>query len=90
MAQRDKPSPWQQTRSGFATRMRRRNLKAAPALTAPSDDSLHYLAAVMNRHVESRGEPSALDTNITMMPILDAARQSARTGTTLKLSALPQ
>lgn len=66
------------------------SLSAAPPLSAPNDDSLHYLAAVMNGKIESAGDLSALDTNITVMQILDAARQSARTGTTIKLSSLPQ
>jgi glucose-fructose oxidoreductase len=65
-------------------------LAVAPPLSVPNDDSLHYLAAVMNGQIESRGDPSALDTNITVIQILDAARESARTGTTIKLSALPQ
>ena len=76
-------------------RIRRKNdekesLRAAPPLTAPNDNSLHYLAAVINGQVESVGDPRALDTNIMVMQILDAARESARTGTTIKLSALPQ
>ncbi len=35
-----------------------------------------------------RGGPSALDTNVVVMQILDAARESARTGKSVKLSKL--
>ena len=60
---------------------------AAP-LSAPNDDSLHYLAAVMNGQLQPAGDLTALDTNIVVMQILDAARDSARTGRTIRLSPL--
>ena len=38
--------------------------------------------------VEDKGAPSALDTNVIVMQILDAARESARTGKTVRLTKL--
>jgi predicted dehydrogenase len=52
-------------------------------------DSLHYLAAVLNGQIEDKGDLSALDTNVVVMQILDAARESARTGKTVQLAKLP-
>jgi predicted dehydrogenase len=63
---------------------------SAPPLGAPNDDALHYLAAVMSGQLMSHGDLTALDTNMVVMQILDAARESARTGKTIKLSPLPQ
>jgi glucose-fructose oxidoreductase len=62
--------------------------QTAPPLTAPNDDSLHYLAAVMNGQLQPQGDLTALDTNIVVMQILDAARESARTGRTVRLLPL--
>ncbi len=56
----------------------------------PNDDSLHYLAAVMNGQLQPAGDLTALDTNIVVMQILDAARDSARTGRTVRLTPLAQ
>ena len=54
------------------------------------DGSLHYLAAVLNGTLKPEGDLTALDTNVIVMQILDAARESARTGKTIKLAPLPQ
>ncbi|MGH9617531.1 MAG: Gfo/Idh/MocA family oxidoreductase, partial [Acidobacteriaceae bacterium] len=62
----------------------------APSLNAPKDDSLHYLAAVLRGQIVPRGDPAALDTNIVVMQILSAARESARTGRTVQLKPLPR
>jgi glucose-fructose oxidoreductase len=62
----------------------------SPALTAPNDGSLHYLAAVLNGTLKPEGDLTSLDTNVVVMQILDAARQSARDGKTIKLSPLPK
>jgi predicted dehydrogenase len=62
----------------------------APPLAAPEDTSLHYLAAVVRGQLVPRGDLTALDTNVVVMQILDAARQSARTGKTINLHPLPQ
>jgi hypothetical protein len=39
---------------------------------------------------EGEGAPSALDTNVIVMQILDAARESARTGKTVRLTKLEE
>ncbi len=65
-------------------------LIAAPPLSAPEDNSLDYLAAVLNGQIEAKGDLSALDTNVVVMQILDAARESARTGKTVHLAKLPE
>jgi glucose-fructose oxidoreductase len=62
----------------------------APPLTAPNDGSLHYLAAVLNGSLQPDGDLTSLDTNVVVMQILDAARQSAREGKTIKLAPLPK
>lgn len=62
----------------------------APALDAPQDNSLDYLAAVLNGQIESKGDPTALDTNVVVMRILDAARESARAGKTIRLTKLEE
>jgi predicted dehydrogenase len=60
--------------------------ETAPELPADQRDSLSYLSAVLSGKLEAKGDLSALDTNITVMQILDAARQSARTGQSVRLS----
>ena len=60
--------------------------ETAPPLVAPEDTPLHLLSAVLRGQLQSKGDLSALDTNITVMRILDAARTSAKTGRTIKLS----
>jgi glucose-fructose oxidoreductase len=62
----------------------------APPLTSPNDGSLHYLAAVLNGTLKPSGDLTSLDTNVVVMQILDAARQSAREGRTIKLAPLPK
>ena len=63
-------------------------LITATPLSQNEGDSLHYLAAVLNGQIEDKGDLSALDTNVVVMQILDAARESARTGETVKLAKL--
>lgn len=58
-------------------------------LAPPQDSSLHYLAAVMNGTLKPDGDLTSLDTNMIVMQILDAARESVRTGRTVKLKPLP-
>lgn len=62
----------------------------APPLVAPEDNSLDYLVGVLSGKIDDKGDLSALDTNVTVMQILDAARESARTGRTVTLSKLPE
>jgi len=62
---------------------------AAP-LNAPEDNSLHYLVAVLRGQISPKGDLTALDTNVTVMQILDAARESARTGRSIRLTRLEE
>src|SRR5262249_61543793 len=59
-------------------------LQTAPPLAAPYDNSISYLIAVVAGKIKPAGL-SALDSNVTVTRILDAARESARTGKTVKL-----
>jgi predicted dehydrogenase len=58
--------------------------QAAP-VPAPYDDPLHYLAAVIRGEIQEGGSSSALETNVIVSEILDAARQSAQTGRAVRL-----
>jgi glucose-fructose oxidoreductase len=64
--------------------------KPAPPLPDNQKDSLSYLAAVLHGQIKSTDDLSALDTNIIVMQILDAARTSAKTGRTIELEPLPR
>jgi predicted dehydrogenase len=59
-------------------------------LSPPQNNSLSYLAAVLRGDLDPKGDLTALDTNIVVMQILDAARESARTGKTVKLASLAE
>jgi predicted dehydrogenase len=63
-------------------------LSISPALDQDQSDSLDYLTAVLSGRVKDQGDLSALDTNVIVMQILDAARESARTGKTVQLRRL--
>ncbi len=63
-------------------------LRTAPALDPAESSSLSYLAAVLRGQIEPKGDLSALDTNVVVMQILDAARESARTGRSVRLTKL--
>jgi predicted dehydrogenase len=65
-------------------------LISAPSLTSPEQDSLSYLAAVLRGQIHPKGDLSSLETNMVVTQILDAARESARTGKTVKLSRLSE
>jgi predicted dehydrogenase len=52
---------------------------------APYRNEFTYLAAVVRGDVDPAGSLSGLDTNVTVVEILDAARESARTGARIKL-----
>jgi predicted dehydrogenase len=60
-------------------------VSAATALAAPYDDPLHYLAAVIRGEIQEGGRLSDLDTNVLVSEILDAARRSAASGSTVQL-----
>lgn len=62
---------------------------AAPLLPAGQDGSLAYLRAVLQGEVVDEGDLSALDTNLVVMQILEAARESTQTGRTIELAVLP-
>jgi len=64
--------------------------KTAAPLAPPEDTSLHYLAAVLRGELKPDGDLTSLNTNMVVMQILDAARESARTGKTVMLHPLPQ
>ena len=57
--------------------------KAAP-ISAPEDDFLNYLAAVVKKEIKPAGL-SSLENNLIVTEILDAARRSAATGTRVVL-----
>jgi predicted dehydrogenase len=61
----------------------------APPLPADESTSLAYLVAVLRGQIAARGDLSALDTNVTAMQILDAARTSARTRQSVQVTRLP-
>jgi len=56
----------------------------APALPAPYGDSISYLVAVVRGQIQPSGL-SSLGVNLTVCEILDAARESARTGRRIDL-----
>jgi predicted dehydrogenase len=68
---------------------REESLTTSTPLVAPQQDSLTYLSAVLTGKLAPKGDLTALDTNVVVMQILDAARESARTGKTVKLTKLP-
>jgi predicted dehydrogenase len=65
-------------------------LTEASPLSSPNNNSLNYLAAVVRGQLQPKGDLTALDTNIIVMQILDAARESARTGATVRLRRLEE
>ncbi|HEX3893165.1 MAG TPA: Gfo/Idh/MocA family oxidoreductase [Terracidiphilus sp.] len=64
------------------------HLVTPQALESNEKDSLSYLAGVLRGQIRDTGDLSALDTNVKVMQILDAARESARTGRSVHLSHL--
>ncbi|MDQ2834817.1 MAG: Gfo/Idh/MocA family oxidoreductase [Acidobacteriota bacterium] len=65
------------------------HVEAAAPLSASESNSLSYLAAVLAGKVDPQHDLSSLDTNVTVVRILDAARRSAETGRAVKLSGTP-
>lgn len=59
---------------------------AAKPLGEPNDDPITYLRAVVLDGMKPEG-PGSLDMNVVVAEILDAARESAKTGRTLKFSS---
>lgn len=65
--------------------MKTEEAATAAALASPHDDVVHYLAAVVRGRLKPAGL-SAIDNNLVVTEILDAARRSARTGRLVRLS----
>lgn len=57
----------------------------AKALTPPTNDELDYLRAVSRGELKPQG-PGSLEINVVVAEILDAARESAKTGKTVKMA----
>ena len=79
-----------QVRIRLARDMAEEELTISPPLDKDQSDSLDYLTAVLTGRVKDQGDLSAIDTNVIVMQILDAARTSARTGKTIELKPLPE
>jgi predicted dehydrogenase len=62
----------------------------APPLSPPEDNSLDYLVGVLRGQVQPDGSLTGLDTNVVVVQILDAARESVQTGKTVVLGPLPK
>jgi predicted dehydrogenase len=56
----------------------------APALLPPEDDELRYLRAVVLEGLKPTG-PGSLEVNVVVAEVLDAARESAKTGRTVRM-----
>ena len=61
------------------------HIEHAPPLRAPESDAVSYLIAVLRGKVKGSGL-SDLETNVKVVRILDAARESARTGRAVRLA----
>jgi predicted dehydrogenase len=60
--------------------------ETASPLASPNDNSLNYLTAVLRGTLKPQHDLTSLDTNVTVVRILDAARRSAQTGRTIHLA----
>ncbi|MGB7434520.1 MAG: Gfo/Idh/MocA family oxidoreductase [Candidatus Acidiferrum sp.] len=58
----------------------------APSLMPPQDDELRYLRAVVLEGLKPEG-PSSLQINVVVAEVMDAARESAKTGKTVKFAS---
>ena len=59
---------------------------SAPRLASPYDDSYRYLKALVRGEIEEQpSDPSALQNNVLVVQILEAAIRSAKTGKAVKL-----
>jgi predicted dehydrogenase len=61
----------------------------AQALMDPQNDSIAYLRAVVLERWKPEG-PGSLEVNVVVAEILDAARESAKTGRTIKIGEARQ
>jgi predicted dehydrogenase len=62
------------------------HLEQAPPLPADQADPLNFLAAVLAGRLKPEHDLTSLDTNVTVVLILDAARRSIQTGRTIRLT----
>ena len=62
----------------------------APPLTGGMQNSLDYLAGVLHGQIDPGHDLSSLPTNMIVVQILSAARESAKTGRTIPLKPLPE
>ena len=88
-------------RTGYAYTLKRDRLRVryageeqdhdmtAPPLSAPDDDPIHYLVSVVTDHKNVDHSLGGIDTNVVVVQILDAARESAKTGRTIMLHPIP-
>jgi predicted dehydrogenase len=60
----------------------------APLPSNPLQDQLSYLVSVVRGEIQPSG-PSSLELNLIVTEILDAARESARTGRRIDLPPVP-
>jgi predicted dehydrogenase len=60
-------------------------IRTAPPIAPPEDDSLRYFAAVVRGEIAPAGL-SSFENNLIVTEILDAARRSAATGQSVRLS----
>jgi predicted dehydrogenase len=65
------------------------NEAQAPPIVGAEENSLDYLAAVIRGKLKPKGDLTSLDTNMIVVQILAAARESAKTGRTVRLQPLP-
>jgi glucose-fructose oxidoreductase len=61
----------------------------APPLTAPYDDPIHYLSAVINGQIQEGDDQPSLKNNVIATEILDAAWRSSQSGKTVELPLKP-
>lgn len=62
----------------------------APPLTGGQQNSLDYLAGVLHGTIDPGHDLTSLPTNMIVVQILSAARESAKTGRTIALKPLPE
>jgi glucose-fructose oxidoreductase len=61
-----------------------------PAIVGAEQNSLDYLASVLHGKLHPEGDLTSLKTNMIVVQILAAARESAKTGRTVELKPLPE
>ncbi len=67
--------------------MKQEESASAPPLAAPGDDVIRYFAAVVRGQIRPEGL-SSLENNLLVTAILEAARESARSGRTVRIHSL--